>query len=265
MPTWQVSTGRLREAFALSMRRMKGGRHVHAAHESGWPVDDSSTPGVTIVQMDSRETAERWMAESSSGESRLGCPCDFLYNERSYGGRETADGRAGDSGRGWCCFEDEVSRELLIRVLAAYPKLRTPLDALPPKLLQLSSSEPMHVVQLHEDSVQLSKRQNVHLHTFLQNPCGSYSVKPTTMMYFGAQVDPKRFQLARPHPVAAWKYENGDSFEATHPSGAVAAARLKSGGTLPTSAQQGAAGRTSCWAFWTSIAQRTRMVEWSFH
>jgi hypothetical protein len=65
---------------------------------------------------------------------------DTLYNERSYDGRRGEAGRADDEGRGWCCLEDGVSGELLIR-LRAYPKMRDALAKLRPKMLKLRSGQ----------------------------------------------------------------------------------------------------------------------------
>ena len=81
--------------------------------------------------------------------SRLGNFCagvDTLYNERSYGGRKGMQGLEDDEGRGWCCFEDALGRELVVR-LVSNPKMRTALATLPqPKMLALrSGSKPMPI------------------------------------------------------------------------------------------------------------------------
>ena len=40
-----------------------------------------------------------------------------------------------------CTFEDSVSTELLVR-LGVYPKMRTALNSLPPKMLSITSEKP---------------------------------------------------------------------------------------------------------------------------
>eukprot|EP00964_Phaeocystis_antarctica_P014401 scaffold7924_cov70-Phaeocystis_antarctica.AAC.5 len=78
---------------------------------------------------------------------------DFLYNERSYDGRRNDDrGRSDDDGRGWCCFEDSVSGELIAR-LTTYPRMQQALASLPPKMLSLASSRLPQVIELTGDLV----------------------------------------------------------------------------------------------------------------
>ena len=49
--------------------------------------------------------------------------------------------------RGRCVFEFSASGELIVR-LSAYPKMQKALEALPPKVLELSSTEPIREVEL---------------------------------------------------------------------------------------------------------------------
>eukprot|EP00312_Isochrysidales_sp_CCMP1244_P014706 CAMPEP_0202741946 /NCGR_PEP_ID=MMETSP1388-20130828/4654_1 /ASSEMBLY_ACC=CAM_ASM_000864 /TAXON_ID=37098 /ORGANISM="Isochrysis sp, Strain CCMP1244" /LENGTH=1959 /DNA_ID=CAMNT_0049408819 /DNA_START=358 /DNA_END=6236 /DNA_ORIENTATION=+ len=87
---------------------------------------------------------------------------DLLYNERSYDGRTgDADGRADDTGRGWCSFESSISSELISR-LGVVPKLRAELDCLPPKVLVLSSDAlPMEQAAGGGDELGARVRQNI--------------------------------------------------------------------------------------------------------
>ena len=80
---------------------------------------------------------------------------DTQYNERSYDGRTGEAERDDDDGRGWCTFESSASSEVLIR-LSAYPKMKAALEELPPKMLALSSTAPIKVVELDESK--LAKR-----------------------------------------------------------------------------------------------------------
>merc|ERR1712137_1369717 len=57
--------------------------------------------------------------------------------------------------RGWCCFENAVSVEVLAR-LTAYPKMQVVLQALPSKLLSLTNGRQPEVVNLQD--IQLDKR-----------------------------------------------------------------------------------------------------------
>jgi hypothetical protein len=57
---------------------------------------------------------------------------DFLYNERPY------------MDRGWCCFEDAVSEELLARLT---PNMRAGLQLLPPKMVSLDGETPGDVAE----------------------------------------------------------------------------------------------------------------------
>ena len=62
------------------------------------------------------------------------CAYAFIaWNDRPYD-----DIDEGGEGRGWCVFEEGVSMELITR-LESYPKMKAVLDALPPKVLALSS------------------------------------------------------------------------------------------------------------------------------
>jgi len=59
----------------------------------------------------------------------------MLYNDRSY------------DGRGWTCFEEAVSGEVVAR-LSALPRMRAILDALPPKVLSLSSERGVESIEV---------------------------------------------------------------------------------------------------------------------
>ena len=107
-----------------------------------------------VVQFERHESA----VAAKAAAPRLGRVCaaiDTLYNERSYdGGSGGAEGREGDGGRGWCCFEDAVSSELVVR-LSANPKVRTALAALQqPKMLALSSGKEPMVIDLDEEHLE---------------------------------------------------------------------------------------------------------------
>ena len=72
---------------------------------------------------------------------------DTQYNERSYDGRTGEAGRDDDDGRGWCCFEASISGELIAR-LSVYPKMRSALESLPPKLLRVSADTPSEPIEV---------------------------------------------------------------------------------------------------------------------
>ena len=60
---------------------------------------------------------------------------------------ETSTGK-----HGRCVFEFSASSELIVR-LSAYPKMQMALEVLPPKVLELSSTEPIHEIELPASSV----------------------------------------------------------------------------------------------------------------
>ena len=53
--------------------------------------------------------------------------------------------------RGWCCFEDAVSGELLAR-LTSYPKMQALLSTLPAKMLRLASDTPPQEIEIETDA-----------------------------------------------------------------------------------------------------------------
>ena len=113
---------------------------------------DVVPPGKTAVVRFATHAAAR-AARAAGPWAGLCGGVDMLYNERSYDGRDgDENGRESDSGRGWCCFEGAVSDELLAR-LRSYPKLRTVLDTLPPKMLSLASDRPATPVVSEETSL----------------------------------------------------------------------------------------------------------------
>ena len=71
---------------------------------------------------------------------------DTQYNERSYDGRTGEGNYDDDRGRGWCCFEGSISGELIAR-LSVYPKMRSALESLPPKLLNMSADAPSEPIE----------------------------------------------------------------------------------------------------------------------
>ena len=128
-----------------------------ATHEAALAVRRRAAAAVarfhaaaTAVEQDSDAGVRKAMKEA------LGLACDgadTLYNERSYDGRDGGEGRVGDDGRGWCCFEDVVSTELLIR-LYAFPRMREALSVLSPKLLALSSTSDALPVDVTEEPLE---------------------------------------------------------------------------------------------------------------
>ena len=56
-----------------------------------------------------------------------------------------------------CTFEGAVSTELLAR-LNAYPRMRSTLDALPPKLLSISTGRPTQVESMQLETAELHAR-----------------------------------------------------------------------------------------------------------
>ena len=52
------------------------------------------------------------------------------------------EGRDDDDGRGWCCLEDAVSRELITR-LQPYPRVANILQTLPAKVLVIDDGVPV--------------------------------------------------------------------------------------------------------------------------
>ena len=93
--------------------------------------------GAIVVRFTTHEAA---LAARSGGPIEGLCKgVDTLYNERSYDGRRGEAEREDDDGRGWCTFESEVSKELIIR-LDAMPKMRGAMSSLPPKILALSET-----------------------------------------------------------------------------------------------------------------------------
>ena len=132
--------------------------------------------GQAIVRFKTREAA--LAAKRDAPWTRLCIGVDTLYNERSYDGCQVDDGRGwwGARFESWClahllkphysdaptshsplrcCFENEVSRELLMR-LSVYPSMKTVLDRLPPKMLSLASGR--LVVAVEEPVIDLEAR-----------------------------------------------------------------------------------------------------------
>ena len=103
----------------------------------------SFSSGVAYVQFATHDSALAALDAKKAGPwlEDLCMELDTQYNERSYDGRHGESGRRDDDGRGWCVFESAVSTELLAR-LNAYPRMKTVLNALPPKLLSLASGTP---------------------------------------------------------------------------------------------------------------------------
>ena len=88
----------------------------------------------------STHTAAIAAKEAAAELSDLCGGVDTLYNTRPY------------DDRGWCCFEENVSSEVLSR-LAVYPRLRDVLKSLPPKLLALRSDGEPEQVELAASDV----------------------------------------------------------------------------------------------------------------
>ena len=83
--------------------------------------------GAAIVRFCDRADALKVLQQAHGMVSDL--PCTWLaleYYDRAY------------DNRGWCCFEDAVSSELIVQLMD-YPKMRAVMEKLPPKLLTLSS------------------------------------------------------------------------------------------------------------------------------
>ena len=63
--------------------------------------------------------------------------------------------------RGWCCFEDSVSRELILQ-LRSYPKLSGAMAQMPPKVLRLSShADPQPVAILEGEASEETRISHV--------------------------------------------------------------------------------------------------------
>ena len=82
------------------------------------------SPGRAVVRFSSREAAVT--AKQRGAPVSICAALDFLYNARAY------------DDRGWCCFEDAVSDEMLARLS---PKMREALSALPAKKLVLERGQ----------------------------------------------------------------------------------------------------------------------------
>ena len=80
--------------------------------------------GRAVVHFSSREAAVT--AKQRGAPKSICAALDFLYNARAY------------DDRGWCCFEDAVSDEMLARLS---PKMREALSALPAKKLVLERGQ----------------------------------------------------------------------------------------------------------------------------
>ena len=105
-------------------------------------------PGARVTFAD-HEAAERAAAAAETTEL-----CAFAvlaWNDRAY---DEID--AGGDGRGWCVFEEGVSVELIAR-LETYPKMKAVLDALPPKVLALSSSALPKPVAVSADDARVAR------------------------------------------------------------------------------------------------------------
>ena len=79
--------------------------------------------------------------------------CEWVslhYNDRQY------------EHRGWCCFEAAVSVSLTARLNSdSYPKMRSALGNLPPKVLALSSMGPPEPLRLEENEARQSVERAV--------------------------------------------------------------------------------------------------------
>jgi len=95
-----------------------------------------SMPQKWVVQFATHELALE--AKRACGNmSELWSGLDTLYNERPY------------DDRGWCCFEDIASVELILR-LASFPEMRDALSVLPPKVLSISADGTPQPLVLHD-------------------------------------------------------------------------------------------------------------------
>ena len=153
-------------------------RIIRAALDDFGKIISCKVESVAIVRFDKHDAALAVKRASEQGLALLTNLCkaaDTLYNERSYDGRTGEPGRDDDLGRGWCvprsryfercgaslisadsvlsrrfllrrcCFEGAVSSELVMR-LGAYPRMRSALEALKPKMISLQSNEPPKAV-----------------------------------------------------------------------------------------------------------------------
>jgi hypothetical protein len=141
-------------------------------------VDLSESPA--LVRFSTHEAA-RAAARGASELNLIAGGIATLYNERSYDGRRGEAGRDDDDGRGSgesrahpplpsapptlralssqiaafatrrCVFEFSGSGELLVRV---NPKMTAALKVLPPKMLELSSTEPVREVELQDSGLE---------------------------------------------------------------------------------------------------------------
>ena len=103
------------------------------------------------MRFSTHEAARKARREAAELTSIAG-GVDTEYNERSYDGRTGEEERDDDDGRGWCTFESSASSEVLIR-LSAYPTMKAAIKQLPPKMLALSSTTPITVVDVDESQL----------------------------------------------------------------------------------------------------------------
>ena len=100
---------------------------IEAAFPSAVEVCITMAQPPAIVRFASHEAA---LAAKGAGAPAGICGgINTLYNERAY------------SDRGWCTFEDAVSKELVMR-LQEFPRMKSALEVLPPKVFALSSATP---------------------------------------------------------------------------------------------------------------------------
>ena len=98
-------------------------------------------PGALVTFAD-HEAAKR--AAAAAETTKLCTFAVLAWNDRAY------------DGRGWCVFEEGVSVELIAR-LETYPKMKAVLDALPPKVLALSSKAPPKPVAVSADDARFAR------------------------------------------------------------------------------------------------------------